>query len=402
MSNETSDESPRIVELELQPVLSKGELVVDNWWRPPAAKRVSLLRRYWLFIVTFCVPVALATLYFGVIASDQYVSEATFAVINPATSDAASLTSVLQAQTTSRASDQTTAVSEYITSRDAVDALVANNHLRDILSRPGADFIARFPNFYSRVNREELYNNFQRFVDVYVDSDSGIADLKIRAFTPQDAQDIAKALLANGEALVNRMNARAYQDALRLAEKFVAEEKAKVLDVENRLTAYRNAQKVVDPNKESAVALTGVATLMSDLMETEAQLAQEVAMAPSSPRIAPLRDKIASLRDEISQQREAIAGGDSSLAAKLSEFDELMVDQKLAGLGLETAVDRLINAQQDAEKQQLYLQTIAQPNLADYPLYPKRVLAIFLVSVLSLCAFWISRTVVRNVWEHQA
>ena len=30
---------PRLDEIELQPVLSKGELVVDNWWRPDAPRR---------------------------------------------------------------------------------------------------------------------------------------------------------------------------------------------------------------------------------------------------------------------------------------------------------------------------------------------------------------------------
>jgi capsular polysaccharide transport system permease protein len=396
------DEGPlRLNELRLEPLLSKGELVLDSWWRPREPAPASFVRRHWLFLVVVCLPVAVSTIYFGLIAADQYMSEARFVVRTTSQGDSANLASLMQDQKMSRASDETFAVSEYITSRDAMNALMANNHLRDVLSRPAADFIARYPNIYSRDNDEALYVHLQRFISVDVDSDSGIATLYVRAFNAQDAQDLASALLKDSESLVNQMNERYYEDALRLATKFVDEKKAEMLEVETHLSAYRNAQRVVDPNKEAAAALAGIGALVTDMMKAEAELGQQVAMAPTGPQSGPLRDKVASLRDEIAKQRQKIAGGDTSMAEELSEFDQLMLDRDLAARALQSAVSRLISARQDAERQQFYLQTIVQPNLADYPLYPWRILDSLFVAALSLCAFWTIRTLLRNVWEHQ-
>ena len=54
------------------------------------------------------------------------------------------------------------AVNEYVVSRDAVDLLVRDHNLRAILARPEADIFNRFPNFFSRDNKEQLYRRFRR------------------------------------------------------------------------------------------------------------------------------------------------------------------------------------------------------------------------------------------------
>ena len=83
----------------------------------------------------------------------------------------------------------------------------------------------RFPNFYSRDNLEELYEHFLGFVDVRVDSQSGIAMLRVRAFRPEDAQTLATAMLNDAESLVNHMNTRVFEDTMRLASAAVEEER---------------------------------------------------------------------------------------------------------------------------------------------------------------------------------
>jgi capsular polysaccharide transport system permease protein len=396
------DTPPTVNELKLEPLLSKGELVLDEWWKTPEPERISFLRRHWLFMAIFVVPVAAAILYYGFIASGQYIAEAQFLVRTSSQDEIGNLGSFLQNQKMSRASDETYALAEYLVSRDLVRSLIATSNLRAVLSRPSADVFNRFPNFHSRTTDEALYRHFLNFVSVDVSSESGIATLKVRAFTAEDARDVAQAMMRNAEQLVNELNARYYDDSLKLANHFVDEERAKILDVEKRLTAYRNAEKVVDPTKESAAALLGIGQMMTTLMESEAQLSQQIAMAPTSPQIAPLRDRVNSLRDQIAAERAKIAGSDASMASKLAEFDELMLDRELVAHGLEAATTHLISARQNAERQQYYLETVVQPDLADQPLYPKRGLSIAFVAAISLCLFWIARTVLQNIREHQA
>jgi capsular polysaccharide transport system permease protein len=392
----------RIREIKLEPLLSKGELILDKWWEHPQQTRASLLRRHWLFASTVCLPLALAILYFGFIASGQFVSEARFVIRTSSHNDIGNLASFMQDQKISRASDETFAVAEYLKSRDVLSSLVANSGLRAILSRPGADFVNRFPNFYSRDNREELYEHFMGLVDVRIDAQSGIATLRVRAFQPDDAQTLAMAMLNDAESLVNHMNRRVFEDTIRLANAAVEEERGKFVDVENRLTQYRNAQNVVDPNKESAAALDRLGKLMVSLMQSESALSQEIAEAPLSPRIESLRVSVASMREELAEQRAKISGTETSLVSKLSEFDQLMLDRELASRSLMVAVARYASARQDLLQQQYYLQTVVAPNLPDLALYPKRLLGVLLTLGVSLCVFWIARSVLQNIMEHEA
>jgi capsular polysaccharide transport system permease protein len=399
---EILDPLSRIREIKLEPLLSKGELILDKWWEHAQPRQTSLLERHWLFLLTVCLPLVLAIVYFGFIASGQFVSEAHFVVRTSSHSDLGNIASFMQDQKISRASDETFAVAEYLKSRDILNSLVAHKDLRAILSRPEADFINRFPNFYSRDNWEELYEHFLQFVDVRIDAQSGIATLRVRAFRPEDAQELTIAMLSDAESLVNHMNTRVFDDTMRLASAAVEEERGKFIDVEKRLTQYRNSQNVVDPNKESAAALDRLGKLMGSLMQSESALSQEIAQAPLSPQIESLRASVASMREEIAKQRGKISGTETSLVNKLSDFDQLMLDRELASRSLGAAVSRYASARQDLLQQQYYLQPVVEPNLPDLALYPKRMLNILFTFVISLCAFWIARSVLQNIMEHVA
>ena len=393
---------PIIQEIRLEPIASRGELVAGDWWETVEAKRVPWHRRHLMFIILVALPMGLATLYFGVIAADQYVSETRFIVRSSASDDAGNLAALMQNQKLSRAVDETYAVNEYVVSRDAVDLLVRDHHLRAILSRPEADIFNRFPNFYSRDNKEQLYRRFQRAVDTDIDTESGISTLDVRAFTPEDARDLAAALLGSGETLVNRLNARAHDDALKQASQALDEAKARMANVESELTKFRNDKNVIDPNKEAALALDALAKMTTDLVRTEAALSQMMAAAPQSPMIAPMREKIVSIQVEIDKQRARTVGSGEAMTSKLAEFDRLMLDRELASKSLEMAIGQFEASRREARQQQLYLETIVEPNLADQPLYPRRILSLLFVLGVSLCVYWLVKGIAGTVSEHQA
>ena len=392
---------PRINEIELQPVHSKGELVVDNWWQPaPPPTPEPLHRRFALEIVTLALPIAAAAVYLLLIAAPRYVSESDFMVRTVASSDMGNLATLLTDQKVTRASDETYAVSEYLTSRDAVDALVRNDGLKALLSRPQSDFINRFPNFFTRNTREQLYRHFQNFVDLRVSSDSGIARLRTIAFLPEDAKALNKAMLRNAEAFVNRLNARIFNDSLTLAAADVEAQKASFTEIEARLTAYRNTQSILDPNKEVADALTRIGVLMTRLSDAESDLAQTTTLAPRAPQLAGLSSQVDALRDQIAEERQRLAGRQNSLSVKFAEFDRIMLDRTLASKQLEGALAEYDKARQDKARQHFYLQTVVDPDTPDQAGEPRRFLFLFATIVVSLGVYSILRALLKNVREH--
>jgi capsular polysaccharide transport system permease protein len=392
---------PRVNEIELQPVHSKGELVVDNWWQPASAPEAKPLhRRYGLEAVTLALPVALGLIYQLVIASPRYVSESEFMVRTLASDDMGALSSLLSDQKVTRASDETYAVSEYLTSRDAVDTLAAEDGLKAMLSRPEGDFINRFPNFYSRNTREQLYLHFQNFAELKVSSESGIANLRTVGFTPQDALALNKAMLRNAEAFVNRLNDRVFKDRVGVAMSEVEAQKAKFVEIETRLTAFRNAEDVLDPDKEVAAALTRIGALMTKLSKAESALAETSTLAPKAPQIAALNSEVAALRDQVAAERSRMVGQRNSLSNKFAAFDQIVLDRTLASKQLEAALADYDKARQDLARQHFYLQTVVAPEASDQPELPRRFLNIVMIAGVSLAVYAILRALIRNVREH--
>ena len=402
-------------ELELAPivtdhgVLTKATGLVAHLRAVPAR-----FRHYRLFIGLVLAPTAVASLYFGLIAADQYVSEARYIVRSVSNnsnvggivslalgSNASSAAQVVTGgQQFSNAPDETYSINEYILSRDAVARLEKEDGLRQIFSRKQADLINRFPNFYSRNNDENLYQHYREFVDVDVQSESGISVLQVRAFRPKDAQKLALALLKHSEELVNRLNVRARGDAVRFAEDMVHHGEDRVRRIQANITDFRNKELVLDPSKQSDAALDLISRMTADVAADKAQLEHITTMTPASPAIDPLRTRIESIEQQIDQQRSLIVGGDQSMAKKLSQFEQLSLERELAIKMLSSAYASLENARQESQRQQLYLERVVEPNLPDQPLYPKRLLTIGIVFTVCLFFFWIVRGFLISVLEH--
>ena len=394
-------EPPRVEEIELQPVHAKGELVVDNWWQPEhVAETLPFYRKWGLELLTIALPLAFGILYQVFIAAPRYVSESEFMVRTLGSSDMGNLATLLTDQKVTRASDETYAVSSYMTSRDAVDTLVKNDRLREILASPEADFINRFPNMFTRDTRERLYWHFQDYVDLNVSSESGIAKLDAIAFTPQDALTLNKAMLRNAEDFVNQLNTRIFTDSLKTAAADVEAQKAKFTEIEARLTAYRNTQSVLDPSKEVADTLSRIGALMTRLSQAESEMAQTTTLAPRSPQLAPLASETAALREQIANERARMAGDRGSLAGKFAEFDRIMLDRTLASKQLESSLASYDKARGDATRQHFYLQTVVAPEAPDMATRPRRLLNIAAIAAFCLCFYSITKAVLRNVREH--
>lgn len=400
---DTKTDTPLIVrQIELRPLETLGYLApIDDHW--VEAKPQSFFRRRALILLTVVLPVLIAAVYLFFIASDRYVSEARFIVRTSASgSGLEGLASLVSSQGLSRATDETFAVNEYIMSRDAADLLIAKQGLRDIMNRPEADLFNRFPNFLTRDTRTKLYRHYQNMVSADIEGSTGISTLEVTAFRPEDAQMLAQALLKYAEELINRLNERAHRDALRFAKVISDESKADFLKIEGRMAAWRNQSGTVDPTKEAVAGLEQIAKMSGELSKVEASLAEMLIVTPANPAIPAAREKIAAFRKEIERVRREIVGDDNAMSNKLAVYEQFVVEREIAAKAMAAAELNYIKARQDAERQQLYLQTIVEPNLPDQYSYPRRFL--YLIGVFGFfgLVFLIIRSLTQIAMEHSA
>jgi capsular polysaccharide transport system permease protein len=347
-------------------------------------------------------PTLIAGVYYFAIASDLYMSEVKFVVRGPGKASPSIMTAMLSSGTPP-VSDDTYAVHDYLLSRDAVRELDREDGLRALLSRPEGDFVSRFPGIrFWRRDFEALYDAYSRFVSVEVDATSGVSTLQVKAYRPEDAQRIAHSLLAFSEQLVNRLNERARHDALAVFQRQVDTTERDIAKIQAQLTKYRIQQQMLDPKSASAGPLELLAQENAELATAKGRLAETARNAPHSPQIRLMRTRIASIEKLIADERAKITGGSESIATSLSEYERLDVQRRLSEKILASALASLESARLQAQRQQLYLESITQPNLADYPLYPKRVASFATIVAACLLAYGIAWLLIASVREHAA
>ena len=143
-----------------------------------------------------------------------------------------------------------------------------------------------------------------------------------------------------------------------------------------------------------------VSKLQDELIAVKTQLSQVEAVTPDNPQIPALKAREASVRKEINNEMAKILGGGSSIANKTADYERLTLEHKLAQQQLTSAMTSLDNANTEAQKKQLYLERIVQPNVPDAPLEPKRWRNMLATLLISLMIFAILKLLLTSVKEH--
>lgn len=351
------------------------------------------------FLIVVALPTLVAAIYFLIIASPRYVSEARFVVRSPANEQPSTLGMALSGVGLSAGTSDAFAVHEYLQSRDGLAEIDKSLQLRRMYGRPGIDPFSRLPGPFQNESFEAFHKGFNRYVTVGYDSASGISTLRVEAFKASDAQKISQAMLQAGEQLVNRLNERAANDAVAEAHRSVTENQARLLEAQNRLTTFRNAERFIDPARTAQVASELIGELTVQLATLRAERAQIAANAPDSPQLAVLDSRIRAYAQQIALEQSKIVGDADSLAPKISTYERLALEREFADKLLAQATATLASAQTDARRQRLYLDQIVRPNLPDEPTQPKRFLAVLAVLASSLVIYGLGMLVWAGLRE---
>jgi capsular polysaccharide transport system permease protein len=292
-------------------------------------------------------------------------------------------------------------VNDYMVSRDALAALNRNNAFEAAYGSGQGDFLSRFGVLPRQRAFEDLLRYFRNRVLVQYDSDTGITTLEVHAFSPADSRKINEQLLELGEHRVNEMNSRAKQDLISYAQQEVERSEVSLQKASAALSAFRDEQAIFDPERQSTLALQNVLQIQEELMASKLQLAQLKSIAPNNPQIPALNVRISTLQNEVDKASSEVTGGRNSLAFKSPAYERLELNRQFADRQLTTALASLETARSDAQRQQLYLDRISQPNLPDKAMLPYRLRNILATIVLGLLVWGTLNLLIASIREHR-
>lgn len=377
-------------------------ILADNSPQNPSSRPQNwMVKRKW-FLIFVIIPTIAAAIYYGLIASDVYISESRFVVKSPDQKgpQLSSLANLVQTKSLSSGQDQANEVLDYVRSRNALVDLGKGYDVKGAFGAVGADAVSRYPGLLRDDTFESLYKFYGRKVSAELDTETSSAIIKVQAFSPDAAYRINSRLLDLSEALVNRLNARAQTRGIAEAEARVAEARQRVRDARVALSQYRNVSELIDPVKQAAGILEVSNTLVAQRATLQAQLDQMVNMTPRNPGIPALRARVRALSSEIAGQEGRVVGGRNGIASKLAAYEALAVEQEFATENLNIASAALVQARAEAAHQKFYLERIVDPNRPDEPLLPRRLWSVIIVAASALCLYFIGWMLVVGILEH--
>ena len=324
------------------------------------------------FVVMVALPALAATVYWGLIASKQYESEAKFTLRSGEASPLDALGGFAGLPTSRQAQD-TQILANYIRSPAMIEAIEKSLDLRAIFQRPGVDYFSRLK---TDAKIEEVEKYWRKRVDVDVKAASSIVTLDVRAFTPQDAELLTKTIVKLSEKLVNDITNRPRIDALNFAQAEMKRSESELLGATASMRDARNALGVLDAGAAAEAINKTLTILRVQLADAESDLAVQGPDAAESPQSRVLQSKIAALKQQIAGYSAQIAGNGPQQGANMADrASRLSSDQIRLDVARQQYVQATVayqSARTNLETQQTYLAAFLQPVAAQESTYPRR------------------------------
>jgi len=366
----------------------------------PVAQPARRKKRHWGLLFTFLLlvvaPIAVTWAYLSDRAADQYASTLGFTVQSADTSSGVNLLGEITTSfgLGSGSAQDTDILYEFIRSQGLVQTIDDQLDLRAMFSRhTDVDPVFGFHPTGSTVlglefdgTIEDLTEYWQRMVRLAYDQNSGLMELQVRAFSPEDARAIADAIYAESSSMINALSATARDDATRYAREDLDLAVERLKAAREALTAFRVENEIVDVTAD-------IQGQMGLLNELQGQLAAALiefdllsANAPSGDirlNQAQARIDAIQLRIEAERQQFGSGDGDGSYAETIADFERLTVDSEIAQQGYITALAAYDGAVAQANRQSRYLAAYIQPTIAEKSEFPQHGLIVAMVSLFA-------------------
>ena len=343
------------------------------------------------FVLLVVIPTALTAWYLWNRASDRYVSTVGFSVRTEEIGSAFQMLGGLAELSRASGSD-TEVLYRFIQGQELVEAADTALDLRSLWAKgdPQRDPIFAY---HAPGTIEDLVVYWRRMVKVYND-DSGLLDMHVQAFTPEDARLIASFIYDQSTEMINRLSAIAREDATRYAREELEQAEQRLAQARETLTRFRNQNQIVDPTASVQSQMGLLSSLQLQLAQTliDQDILRQTALE-SDPRLIQLNRRVEVIETRIAEEREKLGMGTGQTAGSevfadlVGEFERLSAEREFAEQSFTAARTAFESAVAEARRQSRYLAAHVRPTLAQAPEHPRRITILAVVAMFSFLSW---------------
>ena len=350
------------------------------------------------------IPTLIAAIYFSFFASDVYVSETRFAIRSAKSGGGGSgIAALLASPIVSSGSQDAMVVAEYVKSQDMLRSVQQRIDIRSHYASANNDYLSRLD---ESATQEELLEYFDKRIELVRDSASDVITLRVRAYSPEVAKDLAELIIQLSEKLVNQLSNRMEVDALDTAQAEVDRAVHKVRLASDNITRFRNLNDSLNPAAESSALLGLVTGIESKLVEVRSELTEKRAfMRESSSEIVTIKNRVNALSRQLRLERGRLAGsaeGGTEMSGLIEDYQPLVLEQEIAQQFYASALTSLELARLEAQRKKQYLITFVQPNMPDEAIEPRRCLEVLTVMFFSFLAYAVGGLMWSALKDHMS
>lgn len=344
----------------------------------------------------------LAIAYWGVIASDRYVSEAHVIIQRTDVAGGTSMDfgSLLSGGAGSNKTDQLL-LRDFLLSLDLLNKLDAKLDLRTHFSNWKRDPLSRM--WFKDASQEKFHQYFLSRVSVEFDDYAGVLVIKAQGYDPETARAISVMMVEEGERAMNQLAHRLAKEQVTFVEKQAAESAIKLQVARNALLSYQNQKGMVSPQ---ATAETLAATINRfEAQRTELQARRGTLLGYLSlkaPAVVELDMQIEAIEKQIEKEQERLTSPDGRpLNLTVEEFQRLEMEALFAQDVYKTALVSLEKSRVEATRTIKKVSVLQNPTLPQYPMEPRRIYNIIVFILVTLLLAGVIHLLAAIIRDHK-
>lgn len=342
---------------------------------------------------------AVAVLYFGLIASDRYVSRAEL-VVKQADQikmlpDALSMLGIGGSN-----HEDILLIQDYLKSPDLLAKLDKELGLKAHYQSHKVDYFSRLP---ADVSREQFIEYYRNHLTLRLDDISGVLTIEFQAFDPAYGQRVVGLMLKESEGFINKLGHQVALEQLAFVENEVDRAYQRVQDEKAKVLAFQNSHQLISPESTSTARLGVVNQIEGELARQQAQLKQlQSYMKETAPAVISVKARVEALTEQLEQEKARLTGTDKDAMNEVTaSYMDVKTQATLAADLYKSGLISLEQARVEAYRKLKHLLVVSQPTLAEDAEYPRRLYNLATIGVLLCLLYGLIVMGLATLREHQ-
>lgn len=351
---------------------------------------------HWMLCIVLII---LVSIYWGVWATNRYVSHASIVISMPQISTGQSNFSSEDSSITKELAAGLL-LSDYVASADMLQYLLKNTDFRQHYSENG-DIFSRLWNADHPL--EKMLKYYQGVISVEPDQYSGILHVDVQAYTPEEAHKLATLILQQGQTHMNEMAQKVAQGQVTFLQQQADLLEKQYQAAQDASLKFENEHGLAAPTNTLANYGSIISQLQGQLASLRAQRsALSSYQSPKSPQMVSVSSQISALERQIDSEQQRLASkSGNTLNAVSARFQALQLRAQFALQAYSGVLTALENARVAAASQTVQVSYIQNPTLPQYSEEPTRLYNIVVFAIIAIFVTLIINMLILIVKDHK-